>query len=54
MGAIGVAAAGSSASAMTGTLATIGMGSMAAGICVVTVAPLAVVGITYYGVSLFR
>jgi hypothetical protein len=44
---IGVAAAGSSAAAMTGTLATIGCGSMAAGIGVVAAAPLAVGGIVY-------
>ena len=44
---IGVAAAGSSAAAMTSTLATIGCGSMAAGIGVVAAAPLAVGGIVY-------
>ena len=47
---IGAVFSGSSASAMTGTLATIGMGSMAAGIGVVAAAPLAAAGIAY-GVS---
>lgn len=50
VGAIGVAAAGTSAATMTGTLATIGSvvgGGMAAGIGVVAAAPLAVGGIAY-------
>ncbi|GHU15046.1 hypothetical protein FACS189441_6130 [Betaproteobacteria bacterium] len=50
VGAIGAAAAGTSAATMTGTLATIGAtvdGGMAAGIGIVAAAPLAVGGIAY-------
>ena len=43
--AIGAAAYGSSASAMTGALATIGAGSMAAGIGVVAADPVAIGGL---------
>ncbi len=50
VGAIGIGATGSSAAAMTTTLATIGGvvgGGMATGIIVIAVAPLAVGGICY-------
>ncbi|WP_308538604.1 hypothetical protein [uncultured Neisseria sp.] len=50
---IGTAASTMSASAITGTLATIGGGSMAVGIGIVAAAPLAVGAITYGLYSLF-
>ena len=52
--AIGVAMSGSSAAAMTSTLATLGLGSsMAAGIGVVAAAPLAAAGLAYGVTRLF-
>lgn len=49
VGGIGLAAHGSSASVITGTLATIGGGSMVTGIAVTAAAPL-VVATTVYGI----
>ncbi|MBR2125014.1 MAG: hypothetical protein IJ934_07670 [Acetobacter sp.] len=59
VGAVGITAAitaavsGSSAAAMTSTLATVGLGSMAAGIGVVAAAPVAIAGLAYGVTRLF-